>query len=111
MNSVTGVTHPWDTRPYQSIASAAYDRGRLRVCFADGACVEGPAADVVHDGAEPDWEKLTTTDMEITVPTAGENLEISWLAVRLRTDPAFSAHWDELVAAEDRRIGERLARL
>ena len=62
MNSVTRLMHPWDTGPYQSIASATYDQGQLSVCFADGACVEVPAADVVRDAAEPDWAKLTTTD-------------------------------------------------
>jgi hypothetical protein len=111
MTVPTRVAQPWDTRPYQRIASVRYTDGQLTASFEDGACVRVAARDVLRPGEAPDWERLTFAPHEITVPADREPIEISWLSIRLLTDPAFEAHWRTTAAQHDRLVGARITAL
>ena len=110
MTNPTRLVQPWDTRPYQRFASVRYSDGQLDACFEDGACVGVAAQRLLRPGERtPDWDRLAFTPHEIVVPSDGDPIEISWLSIRLLTDPAFEAHWEAMAAEEDRFIGDRIA--
>jgi len=112
MTTPARVVEPWDTRPYQRFATVRYGEGQLEACFEDGACVRVAAFELLRPGeTTPDWERLTFNPHEIIVPTEADPIEISWLSIRLMTDPVFEAHWRAMAARHDQLIGERIARL
>jgi len=102
----------WDTVGYQTITAARYEAGRLVVTFGDGAQVvfapESLREPRLHAA---DWSALLVDPLEIQVPTAGGPIEISWLAIRLSTDAEFRAHWDDVAARENRKVGARVRQL
>jgi hypothetical protein len=106
------VVQPWDTRPYQRFASVRYSEGQLDACFEDGACVRVAAQELLRPGeTTPDWERLPFNPHEIIVPTEADPIEISWLSIRLMTDPAFEAHWRAMAARHNQLIGARISAL
>jgi hypothetical protein len=86
----------WAIGSYLTIRSARHENGVLRVSFADGEEVAVP----IHLLASPplvapDWSSVSTGPLWITVPTANGDVEISWLAIRLLTDPEFRSYWED----------------
>lgn len=112
MNEQRRHRHSWDSRPYMSIKSAHFDGDALHVCFEDGACVSVAVAQLLHEGEpSPDWARLSFDEHEIVAPGAEAPVEVSWLSIRLLTDPAFNAYWAAKAADYRKRTGERLAAL
>lgn len=106
---MTNTMQPWDTRPYRRFASVRYAEGQLDACFEDGGCVRVATQQLLRPvEPTPDWERLTFNPHEIIVPTNGDPIEISWLSIRLMTDPAFAAHWRAMAARHNQLIGARI---
>jgi hypothetical protein len=96
MTAVAPPKQRWDTGEYLSIRSASFDNGTLRIVFADGDNVDVPVSSLSSKRfVAPDWSAVTAGPLWITVPTADGEIEISWLAIRLLTDPEFRTYWDE----------------
>jgi transcriptional regulator with XRE-family HTH domain/Zn-dependent peptidase ImmA (M78 family) len=110
MNS---TPHAPDTDPgippgYDRIESAEISDGILSVRFADGANVDAPLEALLGTARPP--SKPTVTPAAVLF--SGEPpQEISWLAIRSATDPAFSQELLRSADEEARQIGERLRRL
>jgi hypothetical protein len=111
MTTPTRIVRPWDTKPYQRFATVRYNDGYLDASFEDGARVRVAAERLLRPGESPDWQRLAFTPHEITVPTDRDPIEISWLSIRLLTDPAFEAHWRAMAAQHDRLVGARITEL
>jgi hypothetical protein len=95
MTAVAPPRQRWNTGLYLRIQSTRYESGILQIRFADG---EEVAVPVDHlDSIQlvsPDWSAVTSGPLWITVPTAHGDIEISWLTIRLLTDPEFRAYWE-----------------
>ncbi len=112
--SATKLAAPatWDTKEYRHMVSASYRDGKLVVLFEDGTWVELRADRVVPPetrGAQ--WERLSVSPYEITVPTEGGEVEIPWSTVRAVTDRAYSSHLADAAEEEARHIGVRIRSL
>jgi len=102
----------WDAPDYRRIVSAHTDRGTLYVLFANGSYASIEAARLVRPQDEGvRWEDTQASPREVTVPTDGEPIEISWVTLRALTDPAFNAYLVRRGEEEARRVGERLRTL
>ncbi len=96
MTAVAPPRQRWDTGEYLSIRSASFDNGLLQIAFADGDNVVLPVSSLSSKRLlASNWSAVTAGPLWITVLTADGDVEISWLAIRLLTDPEFSAYWDE----------------
>jgi DNA-binding XRE family transcriptional regulator len=112
MVAMTRTKRYWDTRKYGDIVSARYEDGAVVVRFGDESEVRVPADRLAAPHiVAPDWPSVAAGDFWIEVPTATGTVEISWLAIRLLTDPAFSAYWDERCDEVARQVGERFKEL
>jgi hypothetical protein len=90
----------WDTGTYLTIRSARYENGALRVGFANGEEVSVPVDRLpVPRSAFAGWSSVAVGPLWISVPTSKGDIEVSWLADRLATDPQFRAQWER--RAED----------
>ena len=113
----SSVAHPetpqaWDRPDYRRIVSAHVDRGTLYVLFADGSYTSIEAARLMRPQDKGiRWRDAQANPRQVTVPTDGEPLEISWLTLRALTDPAFDAYLVRRGEEEARRVGERLRAL
>jgi hypothetical protein len=96
MTIVAPPKQRWDTGSYLSIRSVRYESGNLRIRFDDGEEVAVPIDRLDSSRfISPDWSAVTAGPLWITVPTAHGDVEISWLAIRLLTDPEFRAYWEK----------------
>jgi hypothetical protein len=96
----SGAGRSWDTLEYQQIVSASYGGGELVVGFADGTEARLSVANLVRaDGPVPDWSKVRAEQYHVTVPSSGGDIEIPWDVIRVQTDPAFDAYWEQLALA------------
>ena len=92
----------WNTGAHLSIRSASYDCGLLKIRFADGDDVAIPVARFALGRlVSAEWPRVTAGPLWITVPTAKGDVEISWLAIGLLTDPEFNAFWGNRSEAGD----------
>ena len=103
----------WDTSRYMRIVDARYRGGDLFVTFADGT-----SASVDVDLVAPsssgvlDWNTLQLNDYFITVSTEhGDDVEISWMAIRALTDAEFNAHLAATAEEDAKQIGRRVQEL
>ena len=93
MNTTSTAGHRWDTSRYMRIVEAWCEGGDLLVAFEDGARVRVGIERLVPSGKRGlDWGSLRVDPYELVVPAADGDHEISWLAIRRLTDPAFEAH-------------------
>lgn len=100
----------WDTRPYRWIASAELDGPNLCVGFENGDRVRVDVARLLPQGADVSRASdLTFTEHDVSIPSSEGAIDVSWVSIRLLTDPAFDAHWAAMAAEEARIIGERIA--
>src|SRR5690348_8357495 len=105
-------TARWDTHEYARMVSAQKVGHDLLVLFEDGSWVRLDARRLLRPGEHGvAWEKMTVSPYEIVVPTDGEPMEISWLAIRALTDKEFNAYLTARAGESARRVGERLRAL
>lgn len=108
---------PWDSRAYFRMTDVRVGDGVLHVMFEDGAVAAMPIGGILSDrhvGAV--WGRMTwdpSDPYEIEVPTAGPDAKVVIPSHRLRllSDPAYLAFWDEVTRRDMRRLGRRLATL
>jgi len=106
------VPAKWDAKEYRRMVSASYRDGRLVVLFEDGTWVDLQAEPVLPpDARGAQWERLSVSPLEITVPTEGGDVEIPWSTVRALTDRQYSAHLADAAGDEARQIGQRIRAL
>lgn len=102
----------WDTKEYRRMVSANYRDGKLIVRFEDGAWVSVDARRLLPpEKGGVQWERLSTSPYEITVPTERGDVEIPWSTVRALTDREYSAHLADAAEEEARQIGVRIRAL
>jgi DNA-binding XRE family transcriptional regulator len=112
MRTSVAVQTRWDTLDYQTITAARHEAGSLVVAFGDGSQVAvEPDALGWPELRSADWSALLVDPLEIQVPAPDGAVEISWLVIRLLTDPEFRAHWDDVATRENRKVGERVRQL
>lgn len=102
----------WDTKEYRRMVSASYRDGKLIVLFEDGTWVDLKADRLIPPetrGAQ--WERLSVSPYEITLPTEDGEVEIPWSTVRAVTDKEYSAHLADAAEEEARQIGLRIREL
>lgn len=112
MSTIKTEQQPWNTSQYMRIIDASYRQGQLIVLFADqtrAVLDVGTLAATMSNTLQ--WDALAFTDYEIMVPSEGEDVEITWLAIRAHSDPTFNAHLTEQARQEAVRIGRRLQHL
>ena len=100
----------WDTSRYMRIADARYCAGKLFVTFDDGTDVSVDVDLLVPSSSdELDWNTLRPHDYFVTVSREdGDDVEISWLAIRALTDAEFNAHLAATTEEDAKQIGRRL---
>jgi DNA-binding Xre family transcriptional regulator len=109
MTVPTSTLQRWDTAEYGNVASTRYRDGVLQVVFEDGSTVDIPVEDLRSERLpSPDWSAVSPGPFWITVPTAAGPTEISWVTLRLLTDPDFAAYWARQADERAHRIGERI---
>jgi DNA-binding Xre family transcriptional regulator len=109
MTASTSTLHRWDTAEYGNIDSVDYRNGVLNVVFEDGAKVGIPVEDLQSDRLRSaDWTAVSPGPFWIAVPTASGPIEISWVTLRLLTDPEFEAFWARNAHERAHRIGRRI---
>lgn len=113
MSAVTlAAPAKWDTREYRRMVSATYRDGKLVVLFEDGTWVDLKADRVMPPEARgAQWQHLSVSPYEITVPTDDGEVEIPWSTVRAITDKEYSAHLADAAEEEARQIGLRIREL
>ncbi len=111
MSVATRDRQRWDTRGYRWIASAEIVGPNLRVGFEDGDRVDVELARLLPRNASVSRPgKLTFTSHDVSIPSSDGVIDVSWVSIRLATDPAFDAHWRAMAAEEARIIGELVAK-
>jgi DNA-binding Xre family transcriptional regulator len=109
MTAPASTLQRWDTAEYGNVVSAEYRDGVLRVVFEDGAKVGIAVEDLRSERLRSaDWPAVSPGPFWITVPTATGPTEISWVTLRLLTDPEFEAYWARRAHDRARRIGSRI---
>ena len=99
MSTASRPKRPWDTVEYQRIASASYRGSDIVVAFADGTVARlSPSCLISPDQPEPNWRNLRAEDFHLVVPSTAGEIEIPWDVIRVHSDPAFDAFWEELAA-------------
>jgi DNA-binding Xre family transcriptional regulator len=102
----------WDAKEYRRMVSATYRDGNLLVLFEDGTWVDLRADRLMSPEARGvQWERLSVSPYEITVPTENSEVEIPWSTVRAVTDREYSAHLADAADEEARQIGQRIREL
>jgi hypothetical protein len=100
MSTASRPKRPWDTIEYQRIVSASYRGSEIVVAFADGSVARlSPSCFISPDQPEPDWHNLRAEDFHLVVPSPAGEIEIPWDVIRMHSDPAFDAFWEELATA------------
>ena len=100
----------WDTRGYRWIASAEVVGPNLRVGFEDGKRVDVDLARLLPPNASVSMPgELTFTSHDVSIASLEGVIDVSWLSIRLATDPEFGAHWRVMAAQEAQIIGELVA--
>lgn len=111
MSAATRVRQRWDTRGYRWIVAAEIVEGNLRVDFEDGERVEVALARLLPRNASVSGPgELTFTSHDISIPSSNGMIDVSWVSIRLMSDPAFDAHWAAMAAEEARIIGGLIVR-
>ncbi|HEY7030787.1 MAG TPA: helix-turn-helix transcriptional regulator [Thermomicrobiales bacterium] len=86
-----------------------YRDDALQVIFEDGSRARIPVEDLSTERLRSaDWTAVSPGPFWITVPTATGPIEISWVTLRLMTDPEFEAYWERRAHERARRIGSRV---
>src|SRR5688500_17416779 len=102
----------WDAPEYQRMSSVTLQADDLVVLFEDGSWVRIDTKHVVPPGSRaPDWERMSFTPYEVTVPTADGDADIAWSTIRALTDREYSAHLAAAADEQARQIGLRIKEL
>jgi DNA-binding Xre family transcriptional regulator len=102
----------WGTREYQHMVSVERRDEQVLVVFKDGSSVAVDAPRLLPTEARGvDWSAMTFTPYEITVPTADDDIEITWSTIRALTDRDYSAHLAAAAAEQARTVGNHLREL
>ena len=109
MSATTSTLERWDTIEYGNIVSTRVLDGVLHVTFEDGSHISVPVEDLQDARlSSPDWSAVSPGPFWITVPTEAGPTEISWVTLRLLTDPEFEVYWARQAEESARRIGGRV---
>jgi DNA-binding XRE family transcriptional regulator len=99
----------WDTGDYQRIVGVEHRGDELGVHFGDGSEVRVDAKCLLPPHARKiDWEAMTFDPYEIVVPTAEEQIEIPWSAIRALTDRDYATHLADAAKEQAHQVGQRI---
>jgi DNA-binding Xre family transcriptional regulator len=109
MSATTSTLQRWDRIEYGNVVSTRFGDGILEVAFEDGAKISIPVEELQDERLSfPNWSAVSPGPFWITVPTETGSTEISWVTLRLLTDPEFEAFWTREAEERARRIGDRI---
>ena len=102
----------WNNSSYQRIKKAEYSKGSVNVVFENGDLIQIPSSSLIPFGnTSIDWDNLSFSPFEITIPGDPSIVEIPWDKIRVSSDKEFAKHLAVQSEVQTKLIGTKIKRL